>query len=155
MIDVGVCLLRGSETGGVGDGSGHDARHGRDGLAGDEMQGYRYAHAEQHHEEGEQVEPHSSALEAGEEAGADLQTYAVDEQYESEFLEELQQIGVEGHPEMAERDTDEQYPCHSEADAGDLDLAHDLSERDHEGQDYYGVRYSSAPYTFGSVEKSV
>ena len=119
------------------------------------MQGDGDAHAEQHYQEGQEVEAYSAALEAGEESGAHLQSYAVDEEYQSEFLEELEQVGVEGHPEVAERYSYEQYPGHSEADSGDLYLAHYLAEGYHQGEYDDGVRYSAAPDTFGAVEECV
>ena len=155
MVDVGICLLRRSETGGVGHRTGHDSGHRGDGHSGDVVERYRDSYAEDHHEEGEHVEPDSAALEAGEESGADLEAYAVDEQDEAEFLEELKQVGVERHAEVAERDSDEQNPGHAEADAGHLDFAHYLAQRYHEGQNDDGVCYTAAPGTCGAVEESV
>ena len=60
---------------------------------------------------------------------------------------------VERHAEMAESDSDKQYPRYSEFNAGDLELAQSHTERNDQRQYQYRVCYSATPKCAVSEEQ--
>ena len=104
---IGIGLLGRTESGSVGHRTRHDTRHRGYRGSGDVMQGEGYTYTEQYSNESQHVEPESAALEAGEETGTDLEADTVDEQDKTEFLEELDEVRIERHAEMAEDDPHE------------------------------------------------
>ena len=93
--------------------------------------------AEQDDGRGAPDEGDASVLEGGEESGSDLQADREDEEDEPELLDEVADLAVDGHPEVAGDDPDEEDPGDSERDALDLDLSEEDAEGDdqREGQD--------------------
>ena len=57
----------------------------------------------------------------------------------------MDQVVVEPHAEMADGDTDEQNPCHTEFDPCDFQLTESDTRRDDQRQNQHGVRHTAAP----------
>ena len=87
-------------------------------------------HAQKDDGRRQHVQLHAAFLERREEAGSYLQADRVDEQNQPELFDEMDQMLVELHPEMAERDSDEKNPRHAEPDSADFELAERDAERD-------------------------
>lgn len=102
-------------------------------------------HAQKDDGRRQHVQLHAAFLERREEAGSHLQADRVDEQNQPELFDEMDQMLVELHPEMAERDSDEKNPRHAEPDSADFELAERDAERDHQRENQHRVGDASAP----------
>lgn len=102
-------------------------------------------HAQKDDGRRQHVQLHAAFLERREEAGSYLQADRVDEQNQPELFDEMDQMLVELHPEMAERDSDEKNPRHAEPDSADFELAERDAERDHQRENQHRVGDASAP----------
>lgn len=91
--------------------------------------------------------------ERGEEARTDLQTEGVDEQDQTELLEEVQQVCVDVHAQVAESDADEKNARNAQRYAGDFRLAEHDAQGDDQCQNQHGVGHSSAPQRFGAPQE--
>ena len=106
------------------------------------MDGYRYAHSEHHDEYGQHIEPQSSFLEGGEEAGSHLETEGEHEEDQAEVTYEPADRRIDGKSEMGQDDTDEEYPRHPEGYAEDLDLAQHNPQRNYNGNNQNRMRHA-------------
>ena len=96
--------------------------------------------AEQDDGRGAPDEGDASVLECGEESGADLQADREDEEDEPELLDEVPDLAVDGHAEVAGDDPDEEDPGDAERDALDLDLSEEDAEGDDQCEGQHGMR---------------
>ena len=62
-----------------------------------------------------------------------------DEKDQSEFLHEVPHFAVDSHPEMAEQDADEQYPCDTQRDASDFNFSQQNADGDYQRENKYGM----------------
>ena len=142
---VGIGLLRCAQSGRVGHGAGEDTHDGRDVQSRRQMDDVGGDHAQKDDGRRQHVQLHAAFLERREEAGSYLQADRVDEQNQPELFDEMDQMLVELHPEMAERDSDEKNPRHAEPDSADFELAERDAERDHQRENQHRVGDASAP----------
>ena len=127
---VGVSLLCGAEARGVGNGAREHAHHRRDRRPGGDVDRIGHGHAEQHDRRSAADELQAALLERGEKARADLKADREDEENQSELLDEMEHVAVDGHAEMAERDAHEEHPRDAERDAADLHPAEQDADGD-------------------------
>ena len=106
MAQVTVSLLGSTQSRGVGDGTRQDTSHRGDGGIGERVDDEGGDDAQCYHDDAEQVEALSTVLERGEEARTYLQANGIDEEYQAELLEKVEQVLVEVEREMAEDKTD-------------------------------------------------
>ena len=106
VAQVTVSLLGSTQSRGVGDGTRQDTSHRGDGGIGERVDDEGGDDAQCYHDDAEQVEALSTVLERGEEARTYLQANGIDEEYQAELLEEVEQVLVEVEREMAEDKTD-------------------------------------------------
>ena len=95
--------------------------------------------AQQDDRRGASHESDSAVLERREESRADLQSDRKDEKDQSEFLHEVPHFAVDGHPEMAEQDADEQYPRDTQRNASDFDFSQQNADGDYQRENKYGM----------------
>ena len=93
--------------------------------------------AEQHNGGGTAHQLHTSLLERGEEAGADLQTNREDEENQTELLGKVADFGIDGHPEVAHSDAYKENPSDTERDASEFEFAEHNANRNHECNDQH------------------
>ena len=74
----------------------------------------------------------------------------IDEENQSELFEEVHQVLVDVHAEIAERDADEQNTRHPQRHPGDLHLAQHDAECDDQRQDHHRVGDTAAPKRLGT-----
>ena len=120
-MHVAERLLGCTETRRVGYGSIEHTDHGKKALARHEVYGVGCHAAQQHNGRGQHVVGDAALAERAEEAGADLQTDAVDEEDEAELLHEVRRRGVEHHAEVSAGNAGKKDPCHAKRDAPYLD----------------------------------
>ena len=137
---IGIGLLRGAQSGGVGHGAREDADHRGDRRPGHHMDDVGRQHAEQHDRRGAAHERHPAVLERREESRADLQADREDEEDQTEFLDEVPHLGIDRHAEVTGDDADEEDPGDAQRHALDLDLSEQDAERDDQGERQHGVR---------------
>ena len=144
-VEVTVCLLGSTQTGGIGHGSGQDTHHRSNGNSGGKVQHNGDNHAEEDGQHCYHVQRKSALLESGEESRSHLQTDGIDKQYQAELLQEVQQMFVEVHVEMSEDNAHKQNPGDTQRDTRHLQLAQHDTEGDDQGQNQDRVCHSSAP----------
>ena len=138
----------------VGDGTRHDARHGGDGRAGEVVDAQRHDDADGNDGDAEEVETLAAVLERGKETGTYLQTDGVDEEYQTELLQKVEQVLVEAEREMAEDKADEENPGQSERYAFYPDFAQTQAQRDDQCKDHDRMGYTASP-EIGKAVKQV
>ncbi len=111
--DIDESLLRGTEAGSVGDGSGHDAHHGLEVNIGNDGDDIGHSHGEKYVHYRQEVHLDSPALKGVEEAGAHLEAYRENKEDKAEFLDETQDLGIGTEAKMAHENADEKNPCGS------------------------------------------
>ena len=136
---VGISLLCGAQSGGVGHGAREDADHRRNGRSGHDVDDIGRCDAQQDDRRGASHEGDSAVLERREESRADLQSDRKDEKDQSEFLHEVPHFAIDGHPEMAEQDADEQYPRDTQRNASDFDFSQQNADGDYQRENKYGM----------------
>ena len=149
-MQVAESLLRGTQPRGIGHGTRHHADHRRHRKPGDIIKGNRCNDAERHDQYGQFVQCDAALAERGEKSGTDLQTDRIDEENQSELFEEVHQVLVDVHAEIAERDADEQNTRHPQRHPGDLHLAQHDAECDDQRQDHHRVGDTAAPKRLGT-----
>ena len=102
-----VGLLCGSQSGRVGHGTRENAHEGGDGRVGGAGDDHRHHQAEGDGDQREHVERQPSLLKGREETGTHRQANGIDEEYQAKLPEEVEQLLVEVHAEVAEDHTDE------------------------------------------------
>ncbi len=85
------------------------SREREDGEGGDDTQRY--------HDDAEQVEALAAILERSEETWSYLQTDGIDEENQSELLEEVEQMLIEIEREVTEDEADEKNPSQSQGNS--------------------------------------
>ena len=117
-------LLRGSQPGSIGHGTGHHAHHRMQALAGHQVDDKSYQNGQEYSEEGKQIKLDPADLEGVEESRADLKAYGEHEQDQAEILHEGKYGGIRPESEMAEQDGEEEYPGGTDGDALELEPGH-------------------------------
>ena len=152
VAQVTVCLLRSSQSWCVGDGSRKNARHGGDARARKREDAQGHHDAQGNDDDAEKIEALAAVLERGEEAGTHLQTDAVDEENQSELLQEMEQVTVEVERIMAEDETDEENPRQTERHSLHPQLAQTKTQRDDQRKDHHRVGDSASPQVGEAIE---
>ena len=114
MAQVAECLLGSSESRGVGNGTRENTSHRSDGCSREREDGEGGNDAQCHHDDAEQVETLAAVLERSEETWSYLQTDGIDEENQSELLEEVEQMLIEIEREVTEDEADEKNPSQSQ-----------------------------------------
>ena len=165
LHQIGQHVVGRTETGGVGHRTIEHAHHhgqvvGRLGGAenaqrrAEEIEADHHGHVEQHEAEGEHVHAQTAGFEGLEEARAYLQTDAVDEKDEAEFLDHVDHVLLSGHgrrgigikkvgADVSDENTDEEHPRHAEGNtvfAADAPTSQAHAETDHKGVQNHEVR---------------
>ena len=96
--------------------------------------------AQQNYRNGATHHLNTALLERREESRAHLQADRVDEEYQSELLDEVQRIMVDGHAEVTRGNADKKNPCNAERNARNFHLAQHNSERYNQRQNKHRVR---------------
>ena len=92
---------------------------------GEEVEADHHGHIEEHEAEGEHVHAQAARFEGLKEAGAHLQSDAVDEKNEAELLDHVDHVLLSGNggdrvcikimcADVSDENTDEEYPRHAE-----------------------------------------
>ena len=105
----------------------------------EEVQGYAAQHVKQDDSDGEQIHCESAFFEALEEAWAYLQTYAVDEEYESEVLYEAECGSGASETKVASYDAGKQDECYAQGNSKNLQSAQRQANADDTGIEHYDV----------------
>ena len=114
MAQVAECLLGSSESRGVGNGTREDTCHRGNGCSREREDGEGGYDTQRYHDDAEQVEALAAVLERSEETRSYLQTDGIDEENQSELLEEVEQMLIEIEREVTEDEADEKNPSQSE-----------------------------------------
>ena len=141
---IGVSLLRGTQSGGVGHCARKDADHRRNRRARRQMNYIGRRHAQQYDRYGTHDQRHAAVFERCEKSRSDLQTDREDEQNQPEFLHEVPDLAVHRHSEMTQDDTYEQNPCDSERDAADFDFSEQNADGDDQCEGQHGMGDAAA-----------
>ncbi len=144
-VHIAERLLSGTQTGRIGNGTRHNANHGRHRDAGYVMERNGYTHAENHHYHGQLVECNAPLTERREETGPHLQAYRVHEQYQPELFHEMKQMLVYVHPEISERYTHEKNAGDTQRDTRHLQFAEYYPQSYHQRQYQYRMGHASTP----------
>ena len=72
----------------------------------------------------------------------------INEEDESELLDESEYLGIDAHAEMAEGDAHKKDPGYAQRDAADLDLAQQSTQGDGGGEDEYDMGSATAEKQF-------
>ena len=117
MAQVAECLLGSSESRGVGNGTRENTCHRSDGCSREREYGEGGDDAQRYHDDAEQVEALAAVLERSEETWSYLQTDGIDEENQSELLEEVEQMLIEIEREVTEDEADEKNPSQSQGNS--------------------------------------
>ena len=124
-------FLPGAEGRRVGDGTREQAERYRQRNVGDQEDGHRDQHPEDHDAGGQQVEGEAAPLERREEAGTDLDADGIDEKNQPEFADEIHDLGFGDQAEMPEKEPGEQDAADADFETADAQAA----DRQPEGSD--------------------
>ena len=117
MAQVAECLLGSSESRGVGNGTREDTSHRSDGCSREREDGKGGDDTQRYYDDAEQVEALAAVLERSEETWSYLQTDGIDEENQSELLEEVEQMLIEIEGEVTEDEADEKNPSQSQGNS--------------------------------------
>ena len=153
-MQIAESLLRGAQTGRIGDGARHHADHRAHRKARQIIKDDRRDDPERDDQGGQLVQRDAALTERGEKTRSDLQADRIDEENQSEFLEEVHQMLVDVHAETAESDTDEQNARHAQRHPGDPDLAQHDAEGYDQRQNHHRVGDAAAPKRIGAKQQT-
>ena len=110
MAQVAERLLCGTQSGSVGYGTRQDTCHRGNGSSRSIEYSQCGGDTQRYHNDAEHVETSAAILERREETGAHLKADGVNEEYQSELLQKVEQVLIEVEREMTEDKTDEKNP---------------------------------------------
>ena len=110
MAQVAECLLCSTQSGSVGYGTRQNTCHRGNGSPRSIEYSQCGSDTQRYYDDAEHVETSTAILERREEAGAHLKTDGVNEEYQSELLQEVEQVLIEVEREMTKDKTDEKNP---------------------------------------------
>ena len=106
------------------------------------MDKYGHSSGHQHHPDGKEIHRNSAFPERMEETWTDLQTYGKDKENEAEILDERQSRRIRPESEVAEYDSDEEYPGRTYRYSFYFETPQEKSKGDNDCKEQYGMGYA-------------
>ena len=134
--DLTQCLLGSTQSGCVGNGTAqHAHQHGETVRIGtvkqEQVCAYSHNNIESYQKHRQAVHRHTSLKEGTEERRTDLQSKAVNEQYQSEILNETYGLDISCETEMSHYNTCKQYECHAERYPAEFEFSQQYAYGNH------------------------
>ena len=145
MAQIAECLLCRTETRCIGYCSRENTCHRSDRGVRDGVDAERGDDTQGNDDDAEQVETLATVLEGRKETWSHFQTDGINEEYQTELFEEVEQVLIQIEREMPKDKTDEENPCQAKGNTFHLNLAETQAQCDDQCKYHDRMGYTASP----------